>query len=105
MDGVAAVSEVYQPMFNCGKDIVSIKFAMTRHSDPRLIIRKYHNLTVSCSHLISAFSLFGNTLLESLIHINIFNDLANATQHDFTELSLLNIITTNPGLAKFQNYW
>lgn len=60
LDGVA-VSEVYQPMFNCGKDIVSIKFAMTRHSDPRLIIRKYHNLTVSCSHLISAFSLFGNT--------------------------------------------
>nr|XP_055075125.1 mucin-2-like [Misgurnus anguillicaudatus] len=35
-----SVSEVYQPMFHCGKDVLSIKFAMTRHSDPHLMIQK-----------------------------------------------------------------
>ncbi|XP_052466968.1 uncharacterized protein LOC128025037 isoform X3 [Carassius gibelio] len=38
LDGVV-VSDVYQPLFHCDNDLLWMKFAITRHSNPRLIIK------------------------------------------------------------------
>ncbi|XP_042623103.1 mucin-17-like isoform X2 [Cyprinus carpio] len=38
LDGVV-VSDVYQPLFHCENDVLWMKFAITRHSNPRLIIK------------------------------------------------------------------
>ncbi|KAK7134285.1 hypothetical protein R3I93_017638 [Phoxinus phoxinus] len=37
LDGVA-VSDVNQPVFHCGNELLLIKFSMTLHSNPRLVI-------------------------------------------------------------------